>query len=245
MNIIKKEKHKISWVGLPAGFPSSLIDDDNSGNGSSPSPSLSSSQQLQHSSSTLSSTSTTSDIFSQETEISSSQSTPNPLPNSNSSNGLDRNQTYYQSLEKQKSDTLDRIATKKQTLKDLEAQEKLYHSLITRNTAYEQRKDPVVNNKITLPFIVVNTKNTTVINCDVSEHRAKYFFNFTQPFEIHDDNELLRKLNLYHPNQLVATTTTPTLQQQPQQTTTTTTTTTSTTQPKKKRKKNDNQHEDI
>lgn len=30
----------------------------------------------------------------------------------------------------------------------------------------------------------------------MAEDRSEYFFNFSQPFEIHDDNEVLRRMGL-------------------------------------------------
>lgn len=50
--------------------------------------------------------------------------------------------------------------------------------------------------RIYLPFILVNTKINTVINCEVSSDRMKYFFNFSQPFAIHDDNEIMRRMGM-------------------------------------------------
>lgn len=51
--------------------------------------------------------------------------------------------------------------------------------------------------RIFLPFIVVNTGKDTVIQCEMSEDRQDIFFNFSAPFEINDDTEILRRLNLH------------------------------------------------
>jgi hypothetical protein len=51
--------------------------------------------------------------------------------------------------------------------------------------------------KLFLPFILINTKPETKIECVMDEPRSEVFFTFSQPFEIHDDNEVLRKMNLY------------------------------------------------
>lgn len=51
--------------------------------------------------------------------------------------------------------------------------------------------------RIFLPFIAVNTAKDTVIQCEMSEDRQDIFFNFSAPFEIHDDTDILRKLNLH------------------------------------------------
>lgn len=51
--------------------------------------------------------------------------------------------------------------------------------------------------RISLPFIVVNTGKDTVIQCEMSEDRQDIFFNFSAPFEINDDTEILRRLELH------------------------------------------------
>lgn len=51
--------------------------------------------------------------------------------------------------------------------------------------------------RIALPFIVVNTGKDTVIQCEMSEDRQDIFFNFSAPFEINDDTEVLRRLGLH------------------------------------------------
>ena len=50
--------------------------------------------------------------------------------------------------------------------------------------------------KLHLPFIVVNTAKSTVIQCEMGSDRTDVFFNFSEPFEINDDNEILRRLGL-------------------------------------------------
>ena len=50
--------------------------------------------------------------------------------------------------------------------------------------------------KIPLPFIVVNTPSTTVIQCEMRSDRTDVFFNFSAPFEIHDDFEVMKRLGL-------------------------------------------------
>jgi hypothetical protein len=51
-----------------------------------------------------------------------------------------------------------------------------------------------VQEKIQLPFIIIHTKKDTSINCDMSEDRTEYFFDFSNPFTIHDDKEILRRV---------------------------------------------------
>jgi hypothetical protein len=35
-----------------------------------------------------------------------------------------------------------------------------------------------------------------VIECEVADDRSAYFFNFSMPFEIHDDSEILKRMGL-------------------------------------------------
>ncbi|RHY91568.1 hypothetical protein DYB37_004122 [Aphanomyces astaci] len=52
--------------------------------------------------------------------------------------------------------------------------------------------------RISLPFILVNTSKDTIIQCEMSEDRQDIFFNFSGPFEINDDSEILKRMNLHH-----------------------------------------------
>jgi hypothetical protein len=52
------------------------------------------------------------------------------------------------------------------------------------------------SSKIHLPFILVNTRNTTEIECEMAEDHSEYFFNFSAPFEIHDDTEVLKRAGM-------------------------------------------------
>lgn len=76
-------------------------------------------------------------------------------------------------------------------------------NLLKRNAA--RRKESIGDalrdeGRIFLPFIVVNTSKDTVIQCEMSEDRQDIFFNFSQPFEINDDTEILRRLDLHRAN---------------------------------------------
>jgi hypothetical protein len=51
--------------------------------------------------------------------------------------------------------------------------------------------------KIDLPFIVVNTADNALIQCEMNTDKTEVIFDFSQPFEINDDNEILKRLGLY------------------------------------------------
>jgi len=62
---------------------------------------------------------------------------------------------------------------------------------LARNNSNSSKEE-----KLHLPFIVVNTAKSTVIQCEMGSDRTDVFFNFSEPFEINDDNEILRRLGL-------------------------------------------------
>lgn len=53
-----------------------------------------------------------------------------------------------------------------------------------------------MDNKIPLPFIVVNTSSSAVIQCNMSRDLTDVMFDFSMPFEINDDNTILKRLGL-------------------------------------------------
>lgn len=98
-------------------------------------------------------------------------------------------------LQNQRLKLLTSIQDKKSHLQELLLQQIAFKNLIARNS---QCKDIPEETKIPLPFIIINTSNQTVIRCEMAEDRGDIFFNFSAPFEIHDDNEILKRLNLHH-----------------------------------------------
>jgi len=95
-------------------------------------------------------------------------------------------------LESEKQTRLEALKKKRASHNELRVPQTGYRSLIERNSKPEAATD----SKIELPFIIVNTKNTTVIECEVADDRSAYFFNFSLPFEIHDDSEILKRMGL-------------------------------------------------
>jgi transcription factor Dp-1 len=64
------------------------------------------------------------------------------------------------------------------------------------STGNNDATESVPDDKIPIPFIVVNTSSETVIQCEMGSDRTDVFFNFSQPFEINDDNEILKRLGM-------------------------------------------------
>jgi len=91
----------------------------------------------------------------------------------------------------------ERLDRKRQHLHDLIAQQVSFKQLISRNRTAPYTSSPQ-ECRIALPFIVVNTRKETVIDCEMAEDRQEIFFNFSAPFEIHDDSETLKRMNMQY-----------------------------------------------
>jgi len=80
----------------------------------------------------------------------------------------------------------ERLEKKKEQLAELESQRELYKKLILKNQAREnfaaENSVPEMTEKLFLPFIIVQTKKETIINCEMSPDRDEYFFDFSLPF---------------------------------------------------------------
>ncbi|KAG7353385.1 transcription factor DP [Nitzschia inconspicua] len=83
------------------------------------------------------------------------------------------------------------IDRKKEALRDLLTQQVCFRNLVSRN-----QEAGMADEKIPLPFIVVNTNSSAVIQCDMSRDRTDVMFDFSMPFEINDDNTILKKMGM-------------------------------------------------
>mmetsp|Transcript_22345 Transcript_22345/g.29233 ORF Transcript_22345/g.29233 Transcript_22345/m.29233 type:complete len:379 (+) Transcript_22345:58-1194(+) len=96
------------------------------------------------------------------------------------------------------------IEKKREQLQELLLQQIAFKNLIHRNIRKEaeerkrgEQKSPDIHTKIPLPFIVISTSSNTIIQCEMSEDRSDVFFNFSAAFEIKDDNEILKRLQMH------------------------------------------------
>lgn len=99
-------------------------------------------------------------------------------------------------LERLKTEAEQRVVRKQAVLQELAAQHTSLVNLMERN------KLPMyatAEPRIQIPFIIVHTGLETVIDCMMTEDRTDIRFDFSQPFEIHDDNEILRRMELNAP----------------------------------------------
>lgn len=127
-------------------------------------------------------------------------------------------------LQKERILTLQEVEKKRECLLDLLVQNVCFRNLVRRNkkklvedgihiTALSNRahsksikhdqkqgwnheSSKTEDDKIPLPFIVVNTSSKAVIQCEMCPDRTDIMFNFNMPFEINDDNEILKRLGL-------------------------------------------------
>lgn len=125
-------------------------------------------------------------------------------------NGLSRRQRMQQ-LQAETSKRKESIQTKRECLRELMVQSVCFQNLLGRNYANELEQSTQIDSgkisnelqvkevkseKIPLPFIVINTDSKAVVQCEMCHERTNVSFDFSQPFEINDDNEILKRLGM-------------------------------------------------
>ena len=125
-------------------------------------------------------------------------------------NGLSRCQRVQQ-LQLEVKKRQEDIRKKTECLQELMVQNVCFQNLLGRNytrdfaesrrtqnkhaqsaDAHEDDK----NEKIPLPFIIINTDSKAVVQCEMCPRRTDVSFDFSLPFEINDDNEILKRLGM-------------------------------------------------
>lgn len=99
-------------------------------------------------------------------------------------------------LEKEKETIYAEIEKKKRCLQELLVQNVCFQNLENRNKRLKLRERSKEEDRIPLPFIVVNAAENAVIQCEMNQDQTDVMFDFNMPFEIHDDNEILKKLGM-------------------------------------------------
>lgn len=99
-------------------------------------------------------------------------------------------------LEKEKQAILVDIEKKKRCLQELLVQNVCFQNLENRNKRMKLREKSKEEDRIPLPFIVVNAAENAVIQCEMNQDQTDVMFDFDMPFEINDDNEILKKLGM-------------------------------------------------
>ena len=85
------------------------------------------------------------------------------------------------------------VERKRESLRELLVQQVCFRNLVQHN---QRREAAPTEEKIPLPFIVVNTHSSAVIQCEMSPDRTDVMFDFSMPFEINDDNTILKRLGM-------------------------------------------------
>eukprot|EP00548_Thalassiothrix_antarctica_P006334 CAMPEP_0194142830 /NCGR_PEP_ID=MMETSP0152-20130528/12037_1 /TAXON_ID=1049557 /ORGANISM="Thalassiothrix antarctica, Strain L6-D1" /LENGTH=335 /DNA_ID=CAMNT_0038841933 /DNA_START=127 /DNA_END=1134 /DNA_ORIENTATION=- len=93
------------------------------------------------------------------------------------------------------------VRRKRESLRELLVQQVCFRNLVEHNrkrtpSSNEDSGSGGNDEKIPLPFIVVNTHNSAVIQCEMSPDRTDVMFDFSLPFEINDDNTILKRLQM-------------------------------------------------
>jgi transcription factor Dp-1 len=88
------------------------------------------------------------------------------------------------------------VQRKREALKELLTQQVCFRNLVHHNVRRTEKIDTKKDNQIPLPFLVVNTSSKAVISCNMSRDLTNVMFDFSMPFEINDDNAILKRLGL-------------------------------------------------
>lgn len=110
-------------------------------------------------------------------------------------------------LQREREYRLKEVERKREVLRELLVQQICFRNLVSMNyrrnsgaAPPETPRNSGNNNKehkIPLPFIVVNTHSSAVIQCNMSRDLTDVMFDFSQPFEINDDNTVLKRLGMH------------------------------------------------
>jgi len=116
--------------------------------------------------------------------------------------GLSRSQRM-QKLEEERLARREEVKKKKACLEELLVQNVCFQNLLSRNHGMEMHERQMRNTvarskpeKIPLPLIVVNTNSRTVVQCEMTPDHTNVNFDFSLPFEINDDNQILKRLGM-------------------------------------------------
>jgi hypothetical protein len=99
-------------------------------------------------------------------------------------------------LEREREFRTAEVERKRETLRELLVQQVCFRNLVDHNQRRETECGKEPEHKIPLPFIVVNTHSSAVIQCNMSRDLTDVMFDFSMPFEINDDNTILKRLGM-------------------------------------------------
>ena len=117
--------------------------------------------------------------------------------------GLPNAREEMDSLVKDKAERELRVQAKREHLKELEHQKRLYKNLAARNIRLERQIAEIpsaaagpVSERISLPFLIIHSKAGTDISCEMTDDRTQYTFNFSKPFIINQEIQILGEMGL-------------------------------------------------
>lgn len=93
------------------------------------------------------------------------------------------------------------IERKQEALREILVQQVCFRNLVVHNQRREyphgRPHNPLPEDeKIPLPFIISNTKPSAVVQCDMNPDKTDVMFEFDSPFEINDDNTILKRMDM-------------------------------------------------
>lgn len=92
------------------------------------------------------------------------------------------------------------VARKQEAMREILVQQVCFRNLVMRNQRREYpqpggpHKPPPADEKIPTPFIICNTRPSAVVQCDMNKEKTDVMFEFDSPFEINDDNTILKRM---------------------------------------------------
>ena len=200
MGIISKDKKDILWRGLPTG-PYIVGDDESAEETPSATPAASPATGKG-----VTSPSKTAQKIGEKTSTA-TQATKEAADDDEEAKPLYTDESEYsaaefQAMEQEKEYLQAEIKRKNHALQEILVQQVCFRNLVRRNQRREHptRHGPPVpppeDEKIPLPFIICNTKPSAVVQCDMNKEKNDVMFGFDSPFEINDDNTILKRMNM-------------------------------------------------
>jgi transcription factor Dp-1 len=104
-------------------------------------------------------------------------------------------------LQRERTARAESLSAKKQALSDLLVHQVCFKNLVARNSASQEQQGnggPPAANRLVAPFVIVATTPDTILNCEMSADKTHVNFDFTAPFAIHEDKEVMKLMQLGH-----------------------------------------------
>lgn len=107
-----------------------------------------------------------------------------------------------QLLEREEQFRKEQVQMKRRALQQILTQQICFHNLVTHNKEAESadvanRENHADVEKVPMPFAIVNSHKEAVIHCNMAPDLQDVMFEFDRPFEIHDDQAILRRMGMH------------------------------------------------